>query len=178
MLNNLYKTKAYLVGGIQYTNGRLWRDEIIEKLKSLEIICFNPFSKPFIKDVDENENIQQKLLELIEEENYDEVARRTKLIRIYDLALVDKSDFIIAHLDPKVPTAGTYEEIFWANRLKKPIFLIVPSKKTCPIWLFGTIPHKYIYESVDEVVNILQKIDAGEKEMDSDRWKLLKKEFR
>jgi hypothetical protein len=44
--------------------------------------------------------------------------------------------------------------------------------------MFGMIPHKYIYGSVEEVVDVLQKIDAGQIEVDSMRWKLLKKEYR
>jgi len=168
-----------LVGGIQYTNGRAWRDEITEKLSSIGIVCYNPFHKPFIKDVDENETIQERLIALMENGEYDSVTQKVKLIRSYDLALVDKCDFIIAYIDPKVTTVGSWEEIFWANRIKRPIFLIVEGGiKALPLWLFGTIPYKYVYSNLDEVVDILTKIDCGGKEMDSDRWRLLKPEFR
>jgi hypothetical protein len=179
MLNNLYKTKAYLVGAIQYTNGRAWRDEIIEKLNPLGIVCYNPYHKPFVKDIDESEHLQADLQSLLKGEKFDEVAKRVKVIRCYDLALVDKADFIIAYIDPKIFTVGSWEEIFWANRIKRPIFLIIEGgKQACPLWIYGTIPHKYIYNNLDEVVNILTKIDSGEKEIDSDRWRLLKEEFR
>ena len=39
-------------------------------------------------------------------------------------------------------------------------------------------PHKYIYNTVEEIVDMLYAIDNGEKEIDSDRWRLLRKEFR
>jgi hypothetical protein len=39
-------------------------------------------------------------------------------------------------------------------------------------------PHKYIYDSVDNISKMLIKIDNGKKEIDSDRWRLLKKEYR
>ena len=42
----------------------------------------------------------------------------------------------------------------------------------------GMIPHKYIYDSVEEVLDIIHQIDRGEKEADSDRWRLLKPEYR
>ena len=39
-------------------------------------------------------------------------------------------------------------------------------------------PHKYIYDSVDDIMDMIVKIDNGEKEIDSDRWRLLKKCYR
>jgi len=179
-MNLLNKTKAYLVGAIERDpNGRNWRKDITEKLSKIGIVCFNPYSKPFVVDVDENETIQENLKQLIEQEKYDEVAEKMKLIRIYDLAVTDKADFIIAYINSEIVTVGTWEEIFWANREKKPIFLIFnKSKKTVPLWLFGTIPHKYFYPDVDSAVDMLKKIDSGEKEMDNHRWKLLRSEFR
>lgn len=179
LYGHLHKTKAYLVGGMQYCNGRGWRDEVIEKLKNIGVVCYNPYDKPFVKDVDESEKIQKGLMDLIVEENFDEVARRVKQIRSYDLALVDKCDFIIAYIDPKILTVGSWEELFWANRIKRPIFLIIEGgKKACPLWIYGTIPHKYIYSNIDEVIEVLERIDSGQKEMDSDRWRLLREEFR
>ena len=53
--NLLYKTKCYLVGHMQYVSGRNWRDQVAEKLKPLSITCFDPYKKPFIKDVEEDE---------------------------------------------------------------------------------------------------------------------------
>jgi hypothetical protein len=52
------------------------------------------------------------------------------------------------------------------------------TKKKCPLWLLGMFPHKYIYDSVDDILEMLIKIDEGKKEIDSDRWRLLKPEFR
>ena len=43
-----------------------------------------------------------------------------KQIRSYDLNLVDRSDFIIAHLFPEVASGGSAEEIVTAVRMKKP----------------------------------------------------------
>jgi len=39
-------------------------------------------------------------------------------------------------------------------------------------------PHKYIYNSLDEIVEMLYAIDNGDKKIDSERWRLLKKEYR
>jgi len=164
---------------MQYQNGRGWRERVAEKLKEIGVVCFDPYSKPFVKDIKECENFQKELLDNLENENYDFVAEKMKDVRAHDLALCDFSSFIIAYIDPKVVTVGSYEEIYWANRLKKPIFLVIEGgKKRCPLWLLGTIPHKYIYDSIDQVVDVLFKIASGEKEMDSSRWRLLKEEYR
>ena len=51
-------------------------------------------------------------------------------------------------------------------------------KATTPLWMLGMLPHKYIYNSLDEVIEMLYAIDNGSKPIDSDRWRLLRKEFR
>jgi hypothetical protein len=63
--------------------------------------------------------------------------------------------------------------------MKKPIFLSVDGGLAAtPLWIFGMIPHKYIYNNVDEILETLRQIDSGEKELDSNRWRLLRKEYR
>jgi hypothetical protein len=63
--------------------------------------------------------------------------------------------------------------------MKKPIFLSVEGgKKKCPLWILGMIPHKYIYNSVEEIVDMIRKIDGEKVKVDSDRWRLLKPEYR
>ena len=51
-------------------------------------------------------------------------------------------------------------------------------KKNTPLWIMGMIPHHYIYDSVSEIVDMIKNIDSGNKEIDSDRWRLLRKELR
>ena len=175
----LNKTKTYLVGQIEAGNGRIWREEVTKKLADLGIVSYDPYNKPFVVDLDETEDFNQILKNARAAGNYDFVSEKMKKIRAFDLALVDKADFITAYIDPRFVTVGSWEEIFWANRQKKPIFLAIEGGlKACPLWVFGTIPYKYIYNSVDEIVEVLSKINSGEKELDSDRWRLLRKDFR
>ena len=111
--------------------------------------------------------------------NYDEVQEKMREIRIYDLNLVDRSDFIIAHIIPDVASWGSAEELVTANRSKKPIFLSVEGgKKKCPLWLLGTIPHRYIYNSLSDIVATIGGINKGYIKIDSDRWRLLREEYR
>lgn len=178
-MNLLQKTKVYLVGHMQYLNGRNWRKEVSEELKKLNILCFDPYDKPFVKDVDESENSRIEMNLLLKHKKYDILSEKLKTIRSYDLNLVDRSDFIIAHLVPEVASWGSAEEIVTAVRMKKPIFISIEGGKTkTPLWMFGMIPHKYIYNSIEEVINMINSIDSGDKPIDSDRWRLLKKEYR
>jgi hypothetical protein len=102
-----------------------------------------------------------------------------KLIRGYDLNLVDRSDFIVAHLLPDVASWGSAEEIVTAVRMKKPIFISMEGgKNKTPFWMMGMLPHHYIYDNIEEVVSMLKSIDNGEKKIDSNRWRLLRKELR
>ena len=179
MSNLLHKTKTYLVGHMQYLSGRDWREEVTEKLQPLGITCFDPYKKPFMKDVEEDEASRVEMETWMKTKQYDRVGERMKIVRSYDLNLVDRSDFIIAHLVPDVASWGSAEEIVTAIRMKKPTFISMEGGKAkTPLWLLGMLPHKYIYNSLDEVVEMLYAIDNGIKPIDSDRWRLLRKEYR
>ena len=178
-MNLLENTRTYLVGHMQYANGRNWRDLVEEELTPLGIRIFNPYKKPFVKDVNEDENIRGKVQQDMERGFYNDVAERMKLIRSYDLNLVDRSDFIVAHLLPEVASWGSAEEIVTAVRMKKPIFISMEGGKSkTPLWMMGMLPHHYIYDTVEDVIDMIKQIDSGNKKIDSDRWRLLRKELR
>ena len=106
MSNLLYKTKTYLVGHMQYLSGRDWREEVTEKLAPLSITCFDPYKKPFVKDVEEDEASRIEMETWMKTKQYDRVSERMKTVRSYDLNLVDRSDFIIAHLSSRYCKLG------------------------------------------------------------------------
>lgn len=164
---------------MQYLSGRNWREEVSSKLEPLGITCFDPYKKPFVKDVEEDEDTRKQMDDWMVSGNYDKVVERMKTIRSYDLNLVDRSDFIIAHLTPDVASWGSAEELVTAVRMKKPTFISIEGGKSkTPLWILGMIPHKYIYNTIGEIVNMLYLINDGKKEIDSDRWRLLKENFR
>jgi len=178
-MNILSKTKTYLVGHMQYLNGRDWRDEVTKDLKKINILCFNPYKKPFVKDVEEDEDSRLAMDTWLKTKQYDRLTDKMKTVRSYDLNLVDRSDFIIAHLVPEVASWGSAEEIVTAVRMKKPIFISMEGGKTkTPLWMFGMIPHKYIYNSIQEILDMIHAIDSEDIEIDSDRWRLLRNDFR
>ena len=79
----------------------------------------------------------------------------------------------------EIASWGSAEEIVTAVREQKPVFVAIEGGKVkTPLWMLAMFPHKYIYNSIEEVVDMIKKIDSGEVRLDSGRWKLLKREYR
>jgi hypothetical protein len=175
----LEKTTCTVIGPMQYSNGQNVRNFFKKELGKMKIIVYDHYNKPFLNDyVKENEQTAKKLKGWLENEEYDKISE-ARYIRIYDLNLIDRSDFIIFHFIPGVVTVGSWEEFFWANRCKKVIFFITEGgKKLTPWWVFWTIDHKYIYSSKEEVLQMIKDINSQKKKIDSDRWKLLDYKYR
>lgn len=161
-MNRLKNQRVYLAGAMDRVldRGNGWRDQITPFLNDLGVIVFNPIKKPTILGKEDEETHKQKI-KLKNNEQYDELSSLMKTIRSVDLRLVDISDFLIVNLDLDIHPCGTYEEIFWANRQKKPIIIhMLQGKMFAPDWLFGTIPHNMIFSSWDEIKNYLIKVDS------------------
>lgn len=174
--NLLKGTRCYLIGHMQYANGRGWRSTIKETFKDSGIKFIDPYYKPFVHDVPEDDNSRAEMHHWMETEQYDLVASRMKDVRSLDLRLCDICDWFIAVIKPSVASWGSSEEITTVIREKKPLFLVIDDpngKKATPLWLMSIMPHKYIYNNIDEVVQTIQAIDNGVVKMSSDRWKLL-----
>lgn len=175
----LAKTKTYLVGPMENLDGTAWRIRVAKELNSIGIVCYDPYKKPFERDLNEGPEVRAKMRKAILDGDLEYSHKLGKTIRAHDLNLVDRSDFIIANIHPSVASYGSAEEIFTANRAKKPIFLSVEGGRSkCPAWITWTIPPKYIYNDLDEILEILFRIDNGSIIADSDRWRLLRKEYR
>lgn len=172
MIHRLKNQRVYLAGAMDRVpdRGATWRDNITPFLQELDIVVFNPISKPTdvgLEDTDTHK-IKTKLKEM---QRYDELTAMMKTIRAVDLRLVDMSDFMIVNLDLDTHPCGTLEEIFWANRQKKPILVhMVQGKNHTPDWLFGTIPHQMIFSTWEEIKNYLVHIDSSENIDTHKRW--------
>ena len=177
-MGKLFKTRTYLIGGMQFINGRGWREDITPHLKNMGITVFDPYHKPF-DDGKEDELTRSQWSSWMVDGKYDLVAEKMKIVRNQDLRLCDISDFLIAHINPKVASWGSAEELVTACRMKKPTFISVEGGKSCiPYWLLGMFPSKYFYNSPTEIIETLRRIDSGEKEIDNERWRLISPEYR
>lgn len=89
------------------------------------------------------------------------VVDEMKSIRRVDLRMVDVSDFLIVNLDMDIHACGTYEEIFLANRQKKPILIHVEQgRNAVPDWLLGTVPEEHIFDSWGDLYDYLNLVDG------------------
>jgi hypothetical protein len=137
-----------------------WRNNITPFLKDLGIIVLDPCNKPIDTGVEDIENRKLRK-KLIQEGEYNKLAGKIKKLRAIDLRLVDNSDFLIVNLDLDVHACGTYEEIFWANRMKMPILIHVEQgKANCPHWLFGALPHQHIFSEWDHLKDYITLVDG------------------
>ncbi len=174
-LNNQY---CYLAGPIDKCPeyGKGWRSDITPFLENLGVRVIDPKNKPIVCDLDlaraENDDVIKKKHRLLAEGKYDEFARGIKQIRNIDLRFVDKSDFLVVNYDLSIPMCGTMEEIFLANREKKPIILMCPQGKAqISPWLFGALKHKLFFDSWNDVKKYLNKIHTNKKIDDlNGRW--------
>lgn len=172
-MNRLQYNRAYLCGPMEHEsdNGVNWRIEIQLELKDLEIIFLDPTSKPTHVGI-EDETTKILLNDLREKGDYKLLRQIIQPIRSYDLRMVDISDFLIVHLDRDIPTCGTWEELFLANRQKKPIVLhFAQGKNKVPHWLFDVIPDQMMFSSWNEVYNYVRHIATDSNIEDCNRWK-------
>jgi len=172
MNNRLKNQRVYLAGAMDRVadRGNGWRDSITPFLQSLGIVVFNPIKKPSSIG-QEDESVQQIKKQYKLNHEYDKLSQLMKTIRAIDLRLVDISDFLIVNLDLDIHPCGTYEEIFWANRQKKPIIVhMVQGKSQAPDWLFGTIPHQMIFSSWNEIKKYLNDINGDFDIQSFNRW--------
>ncbi len=171
-MNRLKNQRVYLAGAMDRVpdRGVTWRDNITPFLESLGIVVFNPIKKPSIEG-SEDEQTHIYKVKLKKEQKFDELSNLMKTIRSVDLRLVDISDFLIVNLDIDQHPCGTYEEIFLANRSKKPVIIhMEQGKNFAPDWLFGTIPHQMIFSSWDEIKDYLKHIDSCQNIEPYKRW--------
>jgi hypothetical protein len=171
-MKRLANQRVYLAGAMDRVadRGNGWRDNITPFLDSLGIIVFNPIKKPSVIGMEDTATHELKV-KLKNQERYEGLSQLMKVIRSVDLRLVDISDFLIVNLDLDIHPCGTYEEIFWANRQKKPIIIhMVQGKQKAPDWLFGTIPHEMIFSSWDDIKEYLDQINSKTEINHHNRW--------
>jgi nucleoside 2-deoxyribosyltransferase len=171
-MNRLKNQRVYLAGAMDRVpdRGATWRDSITPFLSAMGIVVFNPISKPTDIGLEDHDSHAIKV-KLKEKQRYDELSSMMKTIRAVDLRLVDISDFLIVNLNLDIHPCGTYEEIFWANRQKKPIIIhMEQGKQHTPDWLFGTIPHQMIFSTWNEIKDYLSHINLAENIDTYKRW--------
>lgn len=171
--NRLKGQRVYLAGAMDRVadRGANWRSQITPFLEEMGIVVFNPLNKPTSVGSEDNDTHAIKTM-LKAKESYEELSNMMKTIRAIDLRLVDISDFLVVNLDLNTHPCGTLEEMFLANRSKKPVIVhMEQGKKNTPDWLFGTLPHSMFFSTWEEVRHYLSHIDSDKYINHENRWR-------
>ncbi len=159
-MNRLALNRGYLCGAMDRVadGGVGWRQDIMDSLKELKILWLDPCRKPIDIGVEDMENraLRQRAKRA---GDFEFVRDQMKQIRPVDLRMVDVSDFLIVNLDLDVHACGTYEELYWANRCKKPVIVrVAQGVEHTPDWLLGTLPFEMIFSTWDQVKTYMRHI--------------------
>lgn len=166
-MNRLWGTRVYMSGSIdkdEINRGRVWRQELTPFLHNIGCVVLDPTNKPISLIQEQPEDIERRK-ELKRKGLYNDLQKEMKLLRCVDLRCVDLSDILIVYLDLDIAARGTYEEMDWANRCKKPILLCVKQGKSAlNDWNFGIIPHEHIFSNWEELKQYMLDVDSGKDE--------------
>ncbi len=172
-MNRLRNMRIYLAGCIDRVadDGVVWRRQIRKSLKDHGILWLDPTDKPTSVAAEDPETRRVRHQRKAAGD-YKYVANEMKIIRATDLRLVDIADALIVNIDVDVHAAGTYEELYLANRQRKPVLVrTVQSVASTPDWLFGTLPYQHFFGDWDSLIKYLHHVDADPEIETYNRWK-------
>jgi len=158
--NRLALNRGYLCGAMDRVadGGIGWRQRLVRDLRALKVLWLDPTRKPINIGLEDLEN--RALRQAAKRAgDFEFVREQMKQIRPVDLRMVDICDFVIVNLDLRVHATGSYEELYWANRMKKPVLVRVEQGvKHTPDWLFGVLPIEFFFSTWAEVKAYLRHI--------------------
>lgn len=180
-MGKLDEATGYLSGPMEFVSdhGVEWRRKFIKlsNQAGLDIHYIDPTNKPGGEEmqIGENKDLQVRLQS---EGRFEELRQYVGDYRHYDLRFVDLCDFIVVVVDPSIPQWGTANEVYFAERQKKPRFCIIEGGEyKLPRWLFDVFSADEIFQSPEAVIEHLVKLDRGEIALDK-RWVLVRKFLR
>jgi hypothetical protein len=177
-MGNLDQARVYLSGAIDYAPdlGVGWRNEFIRlsKQSGLLLSIIDPCNKPapFIHEIN-NEHLSVETFR--KEKRWADLQAFVKGFRRQDLRFTDIADFLVIYVNKNVHMCGSYNELFVAEMQKKPIFCIVEGGlEKMPTWLFGVFRLENVFNSVEECVSHLSRLNKQSEPLDS-AWVLIQK---
>lgn len=171
-MNRLAFNRGYLCGAMDRVadGGVEWRKYIKSALIDLKILFLDPTNKPIDIGIEDFENREHRHC-CKGAGDFDTLGIEMKLVRHVDLRMVDICDFLVVNIDLDVHACGTYEELGWGNRMKKPCLVrVLQGKRHAPDWLFGMLPHQLIFSTWDEVIAYLRHIARDDHIDHLKRW--------
>lgn len=166
MTNLLRGSQVYTSGPIDYVvdwaDAVSWRNDITDFLSTMGVTTLDPCNKPTLVN-DETPELRHQIQKLKDDGDFRVVQTRMKDICRVDLRMVDKSDFLIAHLDLDITMTGTIWEIAQARILRKPVLIhCKQGKAAIPNWFFGVCDHSEMFGSWDDLKAYILSVDSGD----------------
>lgn len=175
--NLLANTRVYLAGAVEHDKGaKSWREQITERLKPWSVQVYDPLVKPlWLPEICKKDPaiyrpaLAGNSTELTKQQVYDANVDVRKLC----LAHVAAADWIICYMPIKY-TAGTFEEIYLAQQLNKPVFFMVPdgipSTWMLPMFTTPDQQDRVFFKDWDSMFGYLENINNGELNIDPYKW--------
>lgn len=180
-MNILNKTRCYLAGNLQEEDPKFtvsWRAEFKQEAEKMGIVTLSPLDRVFINFELESPEFREKMFECLESGDMITVHEKMKAIRRRDLAMIDHSNFVVAVLNATLPTFGTIEELSFAQRANKPVFIVVtPNYTRIPLWLLGMFKPTVFYRRLRDVIDDLKSLDSGERDLNQEEWRIFSPEY-
>lgn len=178
--------RCYLVGAMDLENdhGVIWRLELKPMLEARYGLRVR-IPRVLAEYLEEYGYSDDQIEKWLDEGNYSAIYELIRILRHSDLREVDQADFIIARIHPNHYTCGSYEEIFLADRQKKPVLLWIEGDQgekgyvAAPRYLWGCFRHRWFFASKEEILEYLDKVDReDEAVIDYSRWEFFEKSKR
>lgn len=178
MKNLLQGTRVYLAGVVEAdpVGAVSWRQQITEKLTPYNVQVYNPLVKP--DWLPEYSRVDVRLYKDVLAGKSDEMSLPTVFdanaaIRRICLRMVSSCDWVICHM-PKTFTAGTFEELYLAAQLEKPVLFHlpdgIPPTWVLPIFANADNMNDTYFKSWDGLFNHIEKLNDGTAPMDPYKW--------
>ena len=173
--NRLRGAACYLAGPMTDCPdlGIGWRESIIPELKAMGVVVLDPTNKP-IDIGKEDAEARNHFKAMREAGDLEGVRQVMKVIRRVDLRCVDLASFLVVRLDG-TPTMGTFEEIAMGVREQKPVLIWLDgayTKDNVNAWLLSQVPLEHVFESREELMAYIHRIDDSFDHPEDRRWML------
>jgi len=186
-MNLLKNTRCYLAGPIEHDEkATSWRQDVASFLSTLDVKSYDPLVKPQWLDhiccvepslyrkalggCTQRDTVRGREVEITP----DNVIEANRMMRLACMRIVHAVDWIICY-SPIKYTVGTFEEIFEAIRVGKPVFFCCPEGITST-WLLSAVAQntqersEYFFEDWAALKKRIQEIDIGKIKLDPIKW--------
>ena len=177
-MNTLQNTRCYLAGPVEHDESATsWRLEVAEFLSGLNVKVYDPLQKPPWLDqlCHLDPQLYRKALDgETTELTPEDVIKANHMMRVVDLRIVHAVDWLICYLPIRF-TSGTFEEVYEALRVGKPVFFCCPDGIPST-WLLAAAVKpedeikEYFFQDWDSMKNHIQLIHRGQVPLDPVKW--------